>query len=338
MSHQLAFDVLSGEYACFVVGEAWHGLNQTAEKPVTWEEARKLAHLTFTVSKRQLVHPNFPDKLIDAFGIFRDDTQEFLATVGGVYTPMQFDRAFSFVDALMGEAGGSHYESAGALGRGNRYWVLARVPKADFSITGTSDVNQGYLLFTSSHDGSLSTEPRLTHVRVVCQNTLNLALKESTGGFFKIKHTTNGEKRLEAAKDIISGVIADSRDLEYKFNLLAKRNMTKESFTSVLDRIFTGKEGTRRDSTLKIVTELFEKNDDNEIPQIRGSAYNLLNAITNFVDHQKGVRITKSKKGITETMARAESAIFGSGNDLKAFALSVIMEETENNPPLRIAA
>lgn len=347
MAHNLAFDVLANEYMCFVVGEAWHGLNQTAVKPVTWEEARQLAHLTFTVSKRQLRHPNFPDRNIDAYGIFRDDNDAFLATVGSVYNPLQFDHAFSFVDALMGEAGGSHYESAGALGNGNKFWVLARVPGADFSITGTLDAHQMYLLLSSSHDGSISTTARLTGVRVVCQNTLNLAFRKSNGDVFKVKHTTNSDKRLEAAKGIISGAIEDSRELEYKLNMLARRKMTKDSFTTILDRIFPGEsEGKRRNATLTRIADLFESNDEGAIPQIAGSAYALLNSVTNFVDHERGVRITKDKKaqfaGASEekanAMARAETAIFGSGNDLKENALEIILEETKNNPPLLIAA
>jgi len=254
---------------------------------------------------------------------------------------MQFKPAFTFVDAIMGEAGGSHYESAGALGRGNKFWALARVPKADFCITGTEDMHQLYLLFVSSHDGSVSTSCFLTDRRVVCENILNQAMRDSGGNMFKIKHTTNGEKRLNAAKSIISGAVDDARDLEYKLNLLAMRKMTKDSFATVVDRLFPGKEDSaRHERTVQRISKLFEENDNNAIPQIEGSAYTLLNSITNFTDHERGIRITKEKKyrGMTDSMLRAESAVFGSGNDLKSFALSVILEETKNNPPLIIAA
>jgi phage/plasmid-like protein (TIGR03299 family) len=320
---------------CFVVGKAWHGLNQTSEKPVTWEEARQMAHLTFTVSKRKLVHPNNPSQFINAWGIFRDDNQQFLATVGGAYTPVQFDYGFQFVDSLMGEAGGSHYESAGALGNGNKYWCLARVPSGDFSIMGTEDKNQCYVLFSSSHDGTMATTARLTQVRVVCNNTLTLALKSGHGTVVKIKHTTNGKDRLEAAKKLMGGVINDSKELEEKLNILARRKLNKDTFLSALMRVFPGDEtATRHNNLLSRIAEIFDSNDNNAIPQIKGTAYNLLNAITNYVDHERGVRITGDKKerGMTESMRRAESAIFGSGNDLKEFALNTLLDETANCP------
>lgn len=327
----LAFDVLSGQYMCFVVGKP-NGMEQAVEKPVTWEEARKLSHLTFTVSKRQLIHPNGSGDKINAYGIFRDDNDKFFATVGSVYLPLQFEYAFTFVDSLIGEAGGSHYESAGALGDGNVFWVLVRCPACDFFINGTDDINKAHVLFASSHDGSMATTARLTHINVKRNISLQTALRYANGDVLRIKHTTNAERKLAAAKSLMGQVVLSSQDIAAKLNILAEREMTKESMINTLERVFPGDQSTRRDNVMMRIIALFENNQYDAVPEVKGTAYSLLNAVNSYVDHEKGVRKTGSRKGLSEEMLRAESAVFGTGNDLKENALDILLDETKNNP------
>jgi phage/plasmid-like protein (TIGR03299 family) len=319
----LAFDILAKEYMCFVTGKSV-GMVNSVDKPVTWEAAMQLAHLTFTVSKRQMKHPNFPDRTIESWGIFRDDTEEFLGHVGRIYKTLQFQYAFNL---LIGEAGGSHYESAGALGRGNQFWVLARVPAADFYVNGTGDQNLAHVLFTSSHDGTIATSARLSHVSVNGSTTLQTALKGTGGAILRIKHTTNAEKKLNAVRNLMEQVVLCSQDIAIKLNMLAEREITKDSMVSILDRVFPGDQGTRHNNVLNRIIDLFEaKSVVSDTPK---NGYDLLGAIAKYVDHEKSVRITRNKKGMTEAMLRAESSVFGKGNDLKEFALGVILEETK---------
>jgi phage/plasmid-like protein (TIGR03299 family) len=327
----ISFDVLSGQYSCFSVGKP-DGISQVTDKPVTWEQTRQLAHMTWTVSKRQLVHPNGSGQKIDAWGIFRDDTDQFFATVGRVYLPLQFEYAFTFCDSLIGEVGGSHYESAGILGEGNVFWVLVRCPAADFFINGTEDFNKAHVLFASSHDGSMATTARLTHINVKRNVSLQTALRYDNGDVLRIKHTTNSERKLAAAKSLMSQVVLSSQDIASKLNLLAEREMTKESMATVLDKVFPGDQSSRRDNVMLRIIDLFENNQGNVVPEVKGTAYSLLNALNSYVDHEKGVRSTCKRKGLSEDKLRAESAVFGSGNDLKEIALDVLLEETKNNP------
>src|SRR5579864_4686782 len=121
----------NGRDSMFCVGgreAAWHKLGARTPDAVSWEQAMELANLNWQVKKMQL---SGPFGLVDAYGIFRDTDNAFLGSVGDVYSPIQNKVAFEFVDTLI-EAAGSHYESAGALGRGERIWCLARVPEADF--------------------------------------------------------------------------------------------------------------------------------------------------------------------------------------------------------------
>lgn len=106
---------------------------------------------------------------------------------------------------------------------------------------------------------------------------------------------------------------------------------------AVVDRLFPaskdeGARTGRRDAIVLKVLELFESNDANAIPQIRGTALNMLNAVTEFTDHFRTARITDARAGMTVQQARAENAIFGTGDRLKGDALVAVLEETAANP------
>lgn len=239
------------------------------------------------------------------------------------------------MDTLLEANGGAHYDSAGALGNGARIWCAVRVPKADILVAG-EDKQETYLVFTTAHDGSMAHTVKLTAVRVVCQNTLQASLSDS-GAMLRVKHTRNADARLADASRLITGVTVDARALETKLNTLARRRMTRQSMVTILNRLFPQAEDasastTRRQNILSDVLALYESNDKNAIPSIRGTAYNLLNAVTEYTDHVRTARITDAKTGYTLTQARAESAVSGSGDKLKSLALATIEEVTTDAP------
>lgn len=343
MAHNLA--TIDGKTAMFCVGDrkaAWHELGQRTENAVNWLEAMKQAGLDWEVEKIQLGAPierltsNWVQ--VEAWGIVREPEGVFLGTVGEDYGIVQNREAFAFVDNLLEAENGAHYESAGALGKGERIWCLARIPSADFAVAG-ADQHETYLLFTTSHDGSMSVISKITTVRVVCQNTLSWALNEAGKAMLKVKHTKNVTSRLEMAAEVMQGVRQDTGSLAEKLKLLSTRTLTKETTQVILDRLFPKpkrdsqelvRDNNRRENVLAKVLELYELNDNNAYPQIRGTAYNLLNAVTEYTDHLRGTRLTTDRKdaGYTVPMARAENTLFGSGNALKSKALDVILETT----------
>jgi phage/plasmid-like protein (TIGR03299 family) len=207
------------------------------------------------------------------------------------------------------------------LGNGEKVWALA-----DLGLTAKvgDDVQNGYLLFSTGHDGSMSHSYRMCFTRVVCQNTLSAALGEKARASLTIRHTKNAMGRLIDARAALDAMGSDVKRMEDKLNFLAGRKVTRESMTTIFDRLFpkTKKDddsevsSTRRDNILADVLKTYEMNDANAFPEQRGTAYNLLNAITNYVDHQRS-----SKED-----GRAESAMFGSGDALKSKALEVIYE------------
>lgn len=337
MSHNLNFDGVSGQYRMFTAigkrGLPWHKLGQNVVEAQTWQQAAQLAHLDYTVSKHQLNSP-LTGSLIDAYGIFRDDNKNFLGTVGNVYEPIQISQAFDFVDTLLEAEKGAHYESAGALGDGERFWVLARVPYT-IQIAGTDDKHEAFMLFESSHDGTMSATAKLTTVRVVCQNTLTQALNGSGMASVKIRHSSSGSAKLEAAKKMLTGVQQTVESLGEKLNTLARRKTTKEINLKIMESLFGAdwRDSSRKQNQIKEIAQLYSSNDHDAIPQIKGTAYNLLNAITEYTDHYKGVRITSGRAELTEQQVRAEGAVFGGcGERMKQNALETILELTETCP------
>ena len=328
----------NGKDAMWCVGDrdaAWHRLGQRTPNAVTWEDAVKLADLDWQVTKHQLYARNPLKDVVSVpmYATMRSDDGAYLGCVGEGYHVIQNRELFTSIDSLLGVSNGAHYESAGALGNGERVWCLARIPEADFEIDG-GDKHRAFVLAASSHDMSLSNVYKIVAERVVCSNTLAVAMSES-GATFKIRHTVSAEQRLKLALSIMRSVKGQAVSLKEKFERLAARKLTRESVEHVLDRLFPkpkeeGASETRRDGTLSTVLSLYEANDQNAYPSIQGSAYNLLNAVTEFADHFRTARGNGSKPEQVAT-ARAESALFGSGERLKTQALQVICEEVDQD-------
>lgn len=330
----------NGRHQMFVVGDrsaAWHHLGQRTDKAVNWKEAMQLAGLDWTVMKRPLFARSNSTgtelfEIPDQVGIFRDSDGAYLGTVGDGYEPIQNIRAFEFIDTLLESIDGAHYDSAGALQRGNIIWVSATVPMG-FEVT-PGDRHETYLNFSTSHDGSLKARGKLMTTRVVCWNTLSSGLKESSAEF-SVKHTASAESKFAAARELMQGVRQNVATLTEKLRTLASRRMTRDTMVDVMDRLFPKakkEKSTRRDNVVKDVLAAYESNDRNAFPEQRGTAFNLLNAVTEYTDHQRTARVTDAKANYTVQQARAESAVFGSGDALKTRALDLILETTAGNP------
>ena len=179
---------------------AWHKLGTVTGKYQTTDELLADPGFQYIVFKSQL-HDGL-GRLVDAFGTFRwnladklagdKDAATFLGTVGQDYAVMQHDEGFKTIDAVMRTADGAHYETAGVLGKGEKVWALADL---GFAVKVGDDVQNGYLLFSTGHDGSMSHSYRLCLTRVVCQNTLGAALSEKTKAALTIRHTKNANNR-----------------------------------------------------------------------------------------------------------------------------------------------
>jgi phage/plasmid-like protein (TIGR03299 family) len=320
MSHDLSIRA-DGTVEMFVAGApAWHNLGQNVEKAVRWEEAVKLAHLDWNVSKLQLHNPRTND-LIPSFALVRDDTGKWINTVGGDYLPIQNVQCFDFVDALV-ESKQAHYVSAGALQGGKIVWCLAGVDQADFEPL-PGDKYKTYLLFTD-YRGQKQATCKISTVRVVCNNTLQMALSGG-GDTMRFRHTSKVAEKLDEAKKLTLGVQGDVKKLAEKMKQLAEIKLDKKSFETIIASLFPSAVSTEKPSARALnqaaaVAQTFQHNDGSKaVKGTAGTAYAMLQAVTNWVDHQKD-----GFKGGDMNTRRAEDAMFGRGDALKRDAFDII--------------
>lgn len=344
MAHDIA--KINGADAMFCVGNreaAWHALGQRTGQAVTWAEAVKHAQLDWDVVKgdvysRSPIAPFAPFKLNDVKAVTRTNDGAYLGTVGKDFELLQNREMFTYMDALLEAENGAHYETAGALGNGAQVWALAILPTVS-RLRGTNDVTNNYLLGFNGHDGSTANTVKLVRERVVCRNTLNVALGEA-GRKLRFKHTRNMRIKMEEARQIMLGVRELITQQDAQLDVLAQRRVNGKVARAVFAKMFPDafnadeeKRSTRQNNVAMKILELFESNDSNAIPEIKGSALNLLNAFTEYADHFRSVRITDAKAGMTVTQARAQEAVFGTGDSFKQDAMCAVMELTADGGP-----
>jgi phage/plasmid-like protein (TIGR03299 family) len=204
MAHNINFNEQTGKHSFFSVKEKpWHGLGQIVSDYPNSKDALIFAGLDYKVEKRRLFAetnkfsiweeenrvqkievPNF-------LATIRTDTQQVLGIVGNDYEVIQNTDAFNFFDIIV-DGEGIQYETAGALGHGERIFITAKLP--GYIKVGSDDLIEKYLFLTTSHDGFGSITAAFTPIRIVCQNTLNAALGNCSN-CIKIRHTQNAKEK-----------------------------------------------------------------------------------------------------------------------------------------------
>lgn len=303
----------------------WHTFGEELNHAYTSQEIMARPLFNYEVEKRQL---SLDGKPVDAWGTVRMDNGKFLSPVGRDYTVIPHRLGFGMMDALVGGRSSAYYETAGVAGDGQTVWALANLK---MTLSVGDDKSEIYLLFSTSYDGSHSHTYRTTSLRFICSNTLSLALSRKTDAQLRFRHTRNAQTRIDHAHKVLENLGDDVRTAEEKLNFLASRSMTRESVTSIFDRLFPKTKNDdgiehsspRRDNILAEILSNYELNDGNAFPEQRGSAYALLNAVTAYTDHQRGTDAT-----------RAKSALFGGGEVLKNKALDIIVEQSQSLPQL----
>ncbi|MBF0407760.1 MAG: DUF932 domain-containing protein [Candidatus Riflebacteria bacterium] len=300
MAHDIYFQ--NGKPAMMYVNEVpWHGLGTKLDKPPTSKEAINAAGLNWEVEKKPLFVRFGNDeeffRKVNRVAIMPGNRMEtpkcpVFGVVGEDYGIVQNSEAFSFFDPLIKETG-IQYETAGALGEGERIWILARMPES-FKV-GKSDEIMKYLLLMNSHTGLSTVQIKLTPVRVVCQNTLNLALKE--GETIRISHTPDVKKRLDEAREIMHKIIAKYGQIEKTFQRMSEIRCSIDDFQKYLDSFIQIPEQRDSDSNQKkawcerIIAQrdcmkyFFEKESEQEFPDTKGTYWSAYNAVTYFSDY-----------------------------------------------------
>ncbi|QXV66763.1 DUF945 domain-containing protein [Mucilaginibacter sp. 21P] len=246
MGHHLNYNEQTGKHSFFSVKEkAWHGLGQIVADHPTSAEAMRFAGLDYQVEKRPLftnelnnelneINPDFALSKIavpNYYATVRNDNNSVLGVVGKDYEVVQNADAFQFFDAIVGGGEGIKYETAGALGKGERIFITAKLP--DHIQVGKQDLIEQYLFLTTSHDGFGSITAAFTPVRVVCQNTLNAAMRNQSAGI-KIRHTASANDRLKQAHTLMGISHKAGEELQELFNYWSRVRITDKQVKKLI--------------------------------------------------------------------------------------------------------
>jgi phage/plasmid-like protein (TIGR03299 family) len=318
MAHNL--NIHNGRASMMYVEEApWHSLGKRLDRPANAQEAIQAAQLDYSVQKRPLRAVLGSRHLIDVpnnFANIRMDTGDVLGVVGNRYEVIPNTMAFSFFDGLV-DRDEAIYHTAGVLGKGERCWVLAKLP--GYIRVRSNDLIEKYVLLVNSHDGSTPTLAKFTSVRVVCQNTLSAALSGSEQSV-SIRHTANAQQKMEEGHKILGLYNSLTKQLEYIFNRMALKDITGKQLVDYVKTLIPDNEeaesSSRTDNIREMILKFHESGKGAEMS--RGTLWGAYNAIAEYTDHVAGSH---------DPQKQLKSMWFGSGEKLKkqAFQLATKM-------------
>lgn len=304
----------------------WHGLGNhlSPKQPLeTWlQEAgmnwqineSPVRFAAGCVANLSTIH-SFPEQKV----LYRSDNKEALSVVSQRYQVVQPREVLEFYRDLT-ERSGYELETAGVLKGGRKLWALARTGQST-ALKG-NDVVNGYLLLATSCDGTLATTATPTTIRVVCNNTLTIAVNGASQAI-KVPHSTRFDPR--AVKQQLGITISQWDDFMYRMRTLAARPVkaheAKEYLRGVLcEALKNHPEGTgfSNERALNKVLSMYEGHGRGaELEAAKGTAWGLLNAVTEYVDHERRARNNEY---------RMDTAWFGQGAVIKQRALQTALK------------
>lgn len=268
----------------------WHQLGVKVDEALSSQQAIKMAGLDWTVDAQPIQVVG--GQVIDGMKAnVRSSDHKVLGVVSDRYKIVQNADAFAFTDILLGE--GVKYETAGSLSSGKRVWLLA---KMETSKVCGDDV-EPYLVFTNSHDGSGAVKVAVTPIRVVCQNTLTLALSTAKRTW-STKHCGDIQGKMDDARNTLGFAASYMENLKEEADKLTQVVVLAPQFADFLMKMFpTNSKMSERqianvENQRKAVAEIYNHKDD--IQKFHGTAYGVLNAIADHLPHMIPSRITSS--------------------------------------------
>lgn len=267
----------------------WHGLGTRVAEAPSSEDALCLAGLDWQVGQ-ELVYTDTGEVIHGYKANIRDKDRRVLGVVTDRYRIIQNQEAFAFTDNLLGN--GVRYETAGSLQGGKRVWLLARLPK-EYIISG--EQISPYLVFSNAHDGSGAVKVALTPVRVVCNNTLNLALDTAKRSWSMV-HTGNIRDKLQEAEQTLFMAEEYMIRLGREFENLQTQKITDKQVAEYIEKLLPLEEGATSIQD-KNITKLREDMAHRyfDAPDLQGvgkNAYRFINAVSDFATHAKPLRRT----------------------------------------------
>lgn len=271
----------------------WHGLGIRVMEAPGSEEALEVAGLNWKVRQEPIYTDN--NLLIPGYKAnVRDSDNKVLGVVTDRYKVVQNDEAFAFTDGLLGE--GVRYETAGALLDGRKVWILARMPR-EFIING--EQISPYLVFSNTHDGSGAIKVAVTPIRVVCNNTLNLALATAKRSWSMV-HTGDVQGKMEEAKQTLFMAEKYMSKLGREFETLRKIELTDRQVMDYIKLLlpYENEDNSLHVRNINRLREDMQRRyfDAPDLKDVGNNAYRFVNAVSDFATHSEPIRRTKNFK------------------------------------------
>ena len=308
----------------YVDAVPWHGLGHQlpAKQPIEiwqkeagmdWQiEETPVRFMTDTIGNLGTIH-SFPEQKV----LYRSDTKTALSVVSQRYQVVQPREVLEFYRDLS-EISGFELETAGVLKGGKKFWALAKTGQST-AVKGNDTVN-GYLLLATSCDGTLATTATPTTIRVVCHNTLTIALNGASQAI-RVPHSTRFDA--QAVKQQLGIAVSQWDGFMYRMRTLAERKVKTHEAMNYFLRVLcdaspaSDSAGLVNERALKKVQSLYDgQGRGSELDSARNTAWGLLNAVTEYVDHERRSRSVEH---------RMDSAWFGQGATLKQRALDTAL-------------
>ena len=308
--------------------EPWHGLGNKLAPKQPLEVWARAAGMDWSIEESEVrfvaagnknlgaIHA-FPEQKV----LYRSDSKAALAVVSARYRVVQPAEILEFYRDLT-EVGGFQLETAGVLKEGKKLWALARTGQSAM-LKGKDQVT-GYLLLATACDGTLATTAQFTSVRVVCNNTLQIALGGDNVGAVKVPHRSQFDAQVVKRQ---LGIAISSWDaFMARTKALADRKVSNSAAEAFLRRVLTYSTANVADRdalavnerAIKAVGQLYAgRGKGADLASASGTAWGLLNAVTEYVDHHRRARSDDH---------RLDAAWFGAGATLKQRAWDEAMK------------
>ena len=275
----------------YVREKPWHGLGTRIEEAPTSADALVYAGLDWTVEQKNVYAGD--GSLIPGYKVnTRSTDNAALGIVSDRYKVVQNEDAFSFTDDLLDQ--GVTYETAGSLQGGRKVWMLARMPHR-YIIAG--DEIAPYLVVMNSHDGSSGIKVAMTPIRVVCQNTLNLALN-SAKRVWTTKHTENVMLRVHEAEETLGLAEKYMGELGRGIDGLSNIKLSDGKVMKLMEEFFPVSNDlpdVQRKNNLRLLDDLKARYwDAPDLSNVGKNGYRFVNAVSDFATHANPIRRTKN--------------------------------------------
>ncbi len=285
----------------------WHGMGVSVEEAPNSEEAIKIAGLDWKVTKEK-VYTESGIEIPGFFATTRNTDGSVYGMVSSKYQVVQNTDAFAFMDALLAMDGEVKYETAGSLFGGRKVWMLARMPE----IMVNDDKVESYCVITNSHDGKNAVQVCCTPIRVVCNNTLDMALNGAER-IWSARHVGSLEGKLEDAKMTLEFANKYNNQLITFADEMANTSVNSIQLNKFVNEMWTVNEDAsdrQKNSAIQLQDEFRNYYNRDDVKKFQGSAWGVLMALTDFTQHREPDRKT------TTLAERRFDAVLSKSNDV----------------------